>query len=571
MVLKGFFINMKRSWWLFSALIGFLSSLVVMAISFLANLALNLPFLPFDLFEGLTRVLPGSIVEFGIQTMVTIITTLHLGPTAATAKLAEQLQGLGLVAITGLVLGVVLGWVSRRRPDRLMGTGLAASFLLWVGMALVEAVLTQTPAGLLIGLVWLLALLAGWGWVLARLIAAARVEWLPAARMALSGSSQPALEMPGRPSRRNFLWLLGSGIASVVVLSVGIGNSRQQSASTANPQSGTAAAGDSPVPTINLPYGPQYTSGPAASPLQAVLDQRIEAAPGTRPEVTPADQFYRIDINLLPPKVDAATWRLAINGLVSKPAQLSLNEIVARSSVTQALTMSCISNYVGGDLISSNYWTGVRLKDLLVEVGLQPDAAAISITASDGFYESLPLAEAMDERTLLVYAMNGQALTPDHGFPLRIYIPNHYGMKQPKWITQLQVTNQLGAGYWVDRGWSQSATPQTLSTIDTVIADKAAIAASGMMPLGGIAWAGLRGISKVEVQIDGAAWIEAGLRNPTLSPLTWVEWRYDWKPSAGTHQVRVRATDGDGALQEAVNVGPGPEGATGYHVVNIRV
>ncbi len=558
---------MKRSWWLITALMGFLTSLVVMAVSFIVNLAFSLPFLPFDLFEGLTRVLPGSIVDTGIKTMVAIITALHLGPTDSTAKLGEQLQGLGLIAITGVVFGLVLGWVEHRRPTWLLPTGLAGGFILWLGMAFAETVLSQSPTGLLIGLIWLLALLVGWGWLLVRLIAAYRVSPTPAPDV----STKVVLQMPGKPTRRNFLWLLGSGIASVVVLSVGIGNNRQQSTTVSIPETSASGSTDATVPTIDLPFGPQYTSGPAASPSADVLAKRIDPAPGTRLEVTTPDQFYRIDINLFPPKVDAATWRLTINGLVKKPAVLSLNDIVSRPSVTQALTMSCISNYVGGDLISSNYWTGVRLKDILADVGLQPDAQAVSIAAADGFYESVPLSEAMDERTLLVYAMNGQALTPDHGFPLRIYIPNHYGMKQPKWITQLEIANAVGAGYWIDRGWSQTATPQTTSAIDTVTVDKVALAQSGLMPLGGIAWAGVRGISKVEVQIDGNPWVEAELRDPTLSPLTWVQWRYDWKASPGTHQVKARATDGNGALQESVNNGPGPEGATGYHVVNIQV
>ncbi len=561
----------KRSWWLLTALIGFLTSLVLMAISFLANLAFSLPFLPFDLFEGITRVLPGSIVETGIQTMVTIITTLHLGPTASTAKLAEQLQGLAMIAVTGVVFGLVLGWVARRRPAWLLRTGLAGSFILWVGIALAETVLPQSPASLFFGLVWLLALLAGWGWLMVHLIAAYRVAPTPFPASVPDGSPKTTLQMPGRPTRRDFLWLFGSGIASVVVLYAGIGNNRQQSSTVSIPDAGTTGSSNPPVPSINLPFGPQYTSGPAASPSADALAGRIAPAPGTRPEVDTPDQFYRIDINLLPPQVDAASWRLAINGLVNQPASLSLNDIVSLPSVTQALTMSCISNYIGGDLISTNYWTGVRLKDVLANVGLQASAQAVTITAADGFYESVPLTEAMDERTLLVYAMNGQALTADHGFPLRIYIPNHYGMKQPKWITQLQLTDNVGPGYWVERGWSQTAVPQTCSAIDTATVDKTALAASGVMPLGGVAWAGTRGISKVEVQVDSNPWVEAVLRDPALSPLTWVQWRYDWKTTPGNHQIRVRATDGSGALQEAVNAGPGPEGATGYDVVNLQI
>ena len=181
------------------------------------------------------------------------------------------------------------------------------------------------------------------------------------------------------------------------------------------------------------------------------------------------------------------------------------------------------------------------------------------------------MSEAMDERTLLVYAMNGQALTNAHGFPLRIYIPDHYGMKQPKWITQLEVVDKLGSGFWEDRGWSKTAIVQTTSIIDTRQVDPATLANGGVFPLGGIAYAGARQIKKVELQIGDTPWVEVELRDPPVSPLHWVQWRYDWKPAAGTYQVRVRATDGDGNLQDPVSRGSLPEGATGLDEVNIQI
>ena len=374
--------------------------------------------------------------------------------------------------------------------------------------------------------------------------------------------------MPGMVTRRNLLILGGSGILSLLVLGLGLGNNRQQSTTVSIPNTGSNKA---VVPTINIPYGPQYTSGAAASPSLQALSSRIDPAPGMRAEITSTADFYRVDINLFPPNIDAASWSLVVKGLVSNPLSLTLENIVSRPSVSQALTLSCISNLIGGTLISTNFWTGVRLKDILAEAGLQSGAIGINMTAADGFYESISLAEAMDDRTLLVYAMNGQALTPDHGFPLRIYIPDHYGMKQPKWLTQLEVTNTLATGYWEERGWSDTAIPQTLSMIDTLLADRASLTQTGVFPLGGIAWAGTRGIGKVEIQVDGNPWIETELRNPAISPLSWVEWRYDWKPAFGSHQIRVRATDGSGQVQEEVNYGPGPEGATGLDVANIQV
>ena len=139
--------------------------------------------------------------------------------------------------------------------------------------------------------------------------------------------------------------------------------------------------------------------------------------------------------------------------------------------------------------------------------------------------------------------MNGAPLTADHGFPLRIYIPNHYGMKQPKWITDLVATDTAGPGYWVDRGWVKQAIPKTTSVIDTTAVNQVQLQATGLTALGGIAWAGLRGIRKVEVQVDNGPWLEAQLRTPAISPLTWVQWRYDWKAAQGTHNIAVRATE----------------------------
>jgi DMSO/TMAO reductase YedYZ molybdopterin-dependent catalytic subunit len=282
--------------------------------------------------------------------------------------------------------------------------------------------------------------------------------------------------------------------------------------------------------------------------------------------LTANKNFYRIDINTLPPRVDGENWRLEVTGLVSRPLSLSLAELRSRPAVSQAITLECISNLLGGDLISTSLWTGVRLKDILEEAGLQDGARAVYIESVDGFYESVPMTEAMDDRTLLVYAMNGEPLPVEHGFPLRIYIPNHFGMKQPKWITRMEIIDNERPGYWVDRGWSESAIPPTTSVIDAVAVDDYD-ASTGVLPIGGIAYAGARGISKVEVQVDDGSWQEAELRSPPLSPLTWVQWRFNWKSVLGRHTFRVRAYDGTGALQETEPSPPHPDGATGIHSV----
>jgi hypothetical protein len=232
--------------------------------------------------------------------------------------------------------------------------------------------------------------------------------------------------------------------------------------------------------------------------------------------------------------------------------------------------MACISNQVGGDLIGTSNWTGPRLRDVLADLGIQDGAMYLQIEAIDGFYETVNLMDMIETRTLLVYGMNGETLPVEHGFPLRIYIPDRYGMKQPKWITRITAMAEDVDGYWVVRGWSKEARPQIVSVIDTVDNDQPT--AEGLIPMGGIAWAGDRGIQKVELQIDDGEWVEAELRTPTLSPLTWTQWRYDWAvESGGSHLIRVRATDGTGALQIEASQGTRPNGSTGYHSKRVRV
>jgi len=202
--------------------------------------------------------------------------------------------------------------------------------------------------------------------------------------------------------------------------------------------------------------------------------------------------------------------------------------------------------------------------DVLALAGLRSSAQGLFLEAADGFYESVAMADLMDPRTLLVYEMNGVPLPHEHGYPLRIIIPNRYGMKQPKWIVKMEAVDSERAGYWVERGWSAQAFVRTTSVVDGV-AREAQQAASGTLPVGGIAYAGARGISKVEVRVDDGPWAEARLRAPALSPLTWVQWRYEWPKVAGRHALQVRATDSEGVAQIESGAGVRPDGATGLH------
>src|SRR5690606_7107298 len=258
-------------------------------------------------------------------------------------------------------------------------------------------------------------------------------------------------------------------------------------------------------------------------------EAELEPAPGTRPEYTPIEEHYRIDINARPPRVEGSTWALAITGMVDNPLELTLEDLKTRyEPVHRFVTLSCISNRVGGDLIGTTLWTGARLQDILADAGVQPGAQHITITSVDGFHESISLDLIdRDDRIMLAYHWDGEPLTQEHGFPLRIWIPDRYGMKQPKWIVRMDVTDRYAPGYWVVRRWDEVAQVRATSVIDTV-ATESAVERDGQtfVPIGGIAYAGDRGISHVEVQMDDGEWMQAELREP-LSDTTWVVWRVD--------------------------------------------
>jgi DMSO/TMAO reductase YedYZ molybdopterin-dependent catalytic subunit len=525
------------------ALWGAFTGLAVVALTYLGFRLAGLPFVPFDLFDWLTRITPGALITFGIETMIKIITGLKLGPTASTAKLAENALAIIQFLVLGAIFGGVIAAFERRRPGRGVGFGIAAALVGWFATIFIEAFLGRLATGAVTSLVWLGAVYVGWGAILGRL-----------ARDSAPG--QPATPESAL-SRRQFLYLVGAGSFTVIVSALGVSVFKAREA-TAGASAGTTGS-------LDLAAANQ-TSGPAASPPDQALAARFSPVEGTRPEVTSNQNFYRIDIDATPPQIDESTWRLELTGLVDKPLSLSLADLRAFPSVSQYVTLSCISNGIGGDLISTALFTGVPLKDILAEAGLHPEAKEIYIESVDGFYESVNTADMTDERTLLVYAMNGKPLPAAHGFPLRIYIPNRYGMKQPKWITRMEAIDYDGPGYWVDRGWSATAFPQTTSVIDAV-AVEATDPKTGQVPVGGIAWAGDRGISKVEIEVDDGPWEAAELRSPALSPLTWVQWRYFWAAPIGKHTVRVRAYDGKGVLQVTREAPAHPNGATGIDSV----
>ncbi|MGB8958531.1 MAG: molybdopterin-dependent oxidoreductase [Candidatus Aminicenantales bacterium] len=524
--------------------LGLLVGGAAIALTYLGHRLAGLPYLPFDIFDWMARALPGGLIVHTIDAMVGVIRGLRLGPTASTAKLAEQGLALAQFAATWFVFGIVLAAVGKRRPERQTLYGSLGGVLLFVSSAGVEWVGGFKTSGPLAALPWLAVVLIGGGALLGRALTAA--------------SGSPDTSPEDTIARRRFLRLVGTGSFVVMVTAAGVSivSGKDKKPQTEPDQDEIARAAG--------------TSGPAASPPRVRLEGRFPPVPGTRAELTQNRDFYRIDINLKPPVVDGKKWRLKVEGLVEHPLDLTLDEILAKPRQTQALTLSCISNPVGGDLISTSFWTGTPFKGILDEAGLKKDVREIAIESADGFYESVPLSEAMDARTLLVYEMNGEPLTADHGYPLRIFIPGHFGMKQPKWIVRMEAIDRKGRGFWVDRNWSDTAFVKTTSVIDIISTGKPNSAA-GAVPVGGIAYAGDKGISLVEVKADDGPWEKAELRLPALSPLTWIQWRYGWKATPGKHVLRVRAYDGAGKLQITGDNPPSPDGATGIQAKSANV
>ncbi|WP_213008694.1 molybdopterin-dependent oxidoreductase [Paractinoplanes toevensis] len=294
-------------------------------------------------------------------------------------------------------------------------------------------------------------------------------------------------------------------------------------------------------------------------------------APGATPFVSSNKDFYRIDTALYPPQVDPSTWQLKIHGMVRNPITITWAELLERPMIERYVTLACVSNEVGGDLIGNALWLGTPIKELLDEADPLPGADQVVQRSVDGWTCGSPTATLRDGRdALLAVGMNGVPLPVDHGFPVRMVVPGLYGyVSACKWITEIELARfEDFDAYWVPRGWSQQAPIKTESRIDTP--RDGAARSPGTVTIAGVAWAQHRGISKVEVQIDDGPWAVTDLHE-TASADTWRQWSYPWQASEGQHILRVRATDTSGQTQTSTPAPPAPDGATGWHSVQVNV
>lgn len=531
------------------ALVGLMLTAALVAIFYAADALVGTPFVPFDVLDWMARNLPGGLITTGIDTMVAVIRGLQLGDTDVAAKAAEQIMGIGGMLLTGTIAGAIFFYVMGQRDDvpENTGPGLILGLIIGVPVALLSLSVNFTaPTPPAINVIWIMLAFVGWG---------AAVSWvyndLAAAQ---AGTQAPAHVSAQAMDRRNFLLRVGGATATITIVGAGLGallNRSEQGTSTgAVADSTTATTGSQP--RADLP-----NAGAAVQPV-----------PGTRPEFTPVADHYRIDISSRPPVIDGATYTLPVFGLVNNPLELSLDAIRQYEPMEQYITLACISNPVAGDLISTQKWTGVSLQKILADAGLQDNARYLRIFGADSFDETVDIDLIMqDERIMLTYAWDDQPLPERNGFPLRIYIPDRFGMKQPKWITEIEVVEGYEDGFWVRRGWDREAMMVATSVIDVVAVDEAYEAdGTTYIPVGGIAHAGDRSISSVQVRIDDGEWMEAQLREP-LSDKTWVIWRYDWPFEAGRHVFSVRTVDGNGDPQISTPRGVRPSGATGIHTI----
>ena len=395
-------------------------------------------------------------------------------------------------------------------------------------------------------------------WLSERLVTAARVG----GRAGDQTSSATALGEPARSetmglNRRGFLYGAVT-VGTATVVTAGFGRMLQRRYDIDDERAELAL----PQPS---------SSSPAAGAQSSTASEFDFGIDGISAFVTPVDEFYRIDTAIVVPQVSKDSWSLKIGGMVDHELELTFDDLLAREQVERYVTLSCVSNEVGGDLVGNGVWQGVMLADVLREAGVQAGAEQLVSRSIDGWTCGTPVAAIMDGRdAMLAVGQNGQPLRAEHGYPVRMVVPGLYGyVSATKWVTEIELTTwDAFDAYWVPRGWSKEAPVKTMTRIDRPRRNSDLEA--GAFEIGGVAWAVHRGISAVQVRIDDGEWLDAELAG-VPSDDTWRQWRYTWQASPGEHSIEARAIDGAGAIQEEDEMSPAPNGAQGYHHVSVDV
>ena len=396
---------------------------------------------------------------------------------------------------------------------------------------------------------------ASWVWALVAGALGAATLWFLLQRLHRPTRLHTVVEDPRDPAatRRAFLgWTAGAGAAAITVVGLGRRASGPSAAETAR----EALAADAATSTTGAPLG-----------SARVLD----TTEGITPYITSNDGFYRIDTALTVPQVDPADWSLRITGMVDEEIELTFDDIRAMDLTDQVVTLSCVSNDVGGDLVGTAVWTGVPLTTILDLAGVHDDATQVVGRSVDDWTAGFPTAALRDGRTaLLAIGMNGEPLPLRHGFPARLVVAGLYGyVSAVKWIEEIHLTTwEDFDGYWVPRGWSKEGPMKTMSRID--VPRRSDDLAAGPVVVAGVAWSPNRGISAVELSVDDGEWMPCEL-GESIGPETWLQWRTTWDAAPGTHRLQVRAVDGEGNVQPLGPAEPRPNGAEGWHARTVDV
>jgi DMSO/TMAO reductase YedYZ molybdopterin-dependent catalytic subunit len=459
-----------------------------------------------------------------------------------------------ILAATGiLTLGIAALLGLAARHDR-VPLALGGAILLAVGLA---ATADSSPAALPGGIAAAVAAAAAAAWSVASLCRPSAPTSSPRAQPVPA----PPAPHPRPPrtwsekemSRRQFT-LLAAAVTATAAIGQGLASLLASAGSTAV-QAMRAA--------VRLPR--------VAHPLPPPAPADSFAVPGLTPLVTPNSAFYRIDTAFVPPSVDPGSWALSIDGMVRAPLSLSYDQLMDFPQVEADITLCCVSDNVGSNLVSSARWQGVPLARLLGMAGVQPGADQLVGRSVDGFTAGFPTSLATDGRAALVaVGMNGEPLPIEHGFPARLVVPGLYGyVSATKWLSEILLTTFSAFDpYWVQRGWDRLGPIVTESRID--VPQDGATVRAGTVTVAGVAWAQHRGITRVQVRVDAGPWTDAELAG-VLSIDTWRQWRLSWRAPAGSHTLQVRAADATGAFQTARVAATFPGPATGYHTVQVTV
>ncbi|MNW27392.1 TMAO/DMSO reductase [compost metagenome] len=505
----------------FHAVAGICSAAIMFAVAQFASAFFNNASSPFfALGSAIIDLTPPWLKDFAIATFGT------------NDKLALFIS----IGAAAAVLAAMIGLIAKR------SFALACTAIIGLAVLLSSAVAARASTSLLDIIPTVLGAIAGIG----------LLQWLTRLAVAAAPRQDEGATATG-PSRRKFLIGAALSLAAAAV-STGVSTSLSASRNMA------AAARKA----LRLP-----AARTKAEPLPEGVQVEVADMPRF---VTPNQDFYRIDTALSVPQIDPNQWSLRVHGMVEKEFTVNFDELLGEELVETYLTLTCVSNPVGGDLVGNAKWLGYPLRKLLERAVPQAGADMVLSTSHDGFSASTPLQALTDDRmALLAIGMNGEPLPFEHGFPVRMVVPGLYGyVSATKWVVDLEVTRfQDKAAYWTTRGWSERGPIKMSSRIDTP--RPFAQVPAGEVVLGGTAWAQTRGISRVQVQIDDGPWADAQLATEA-SLDTWRQWRFVWKDAApGTHSATVRAYDAQGKLQTSEKANPVPNGASGWQRLQFTV